>query len=246
MASPWRLRASLRDDFANLDPVPARSDLAPVRRTGRCRTSGGPSCDYPGPMPGASPVSGRAGAPRRRRPSARGARTLILGGLRGWVWRLAMLWAVIGAGAAGYSLVCTIYGCTTSQCVNDEFWFPLYNGEPAVIAAVGGLAAAAWLLLAVPLLLAGFVRLRGWRRRNLLRTAAWAGAWVAGFALMLLVAVVGALGADGPGLGWGELELPVFAAWLALGAVMTSVLTKPRQPTSGIWRDNVVRGIEAG
>jgi hypothetical protein len=29
----------------------------------------------------------------------------------------------------------------------------------------------------------------------------------------------------GPGLGWGEL--PIFAAWLALGAMMTSVLAKP-------------------
>ena len=146
--------------------------------------------------------------------------------MRGWVWRLSMLWVVIGAGGAGYSLVCTLYGCTTGQCVNEEFWFPLYNGEPGVVAAVGGLAAAAWLLLAVPLLLAGFVRLRGWRRRNRLRTAAWAGVWVAGFLLMVLVAVVGAYGSDVPGLGWGELELPIFAAWLALGAVMTSVLAK--------------------
>jgi hypothetical protein len=82
-------------------------------------------------------------------------------------------------------------------------------------------------LLAVPLLLAGFVRLRGWRPRNWPRTAAWAGTWIAGWALVILVAVVGAYGADGPGLGWGELELPIFAAWLALGAAMTSVLAKP-------------------
>jgi hypothetical protein len=147
--------------------------------------------------------------------------------VRGWVWRLSMLWVVMGAGGAGYALVCTMRGCTTSQCVNDEFLFPLYNGEPGVIAAVGALAATAWVLLAVPLLLAGFVRLRGWRRRNWLRTCAWAGAWVAGFALMLLVAIVGAYGSDSPGLGWGELELPIFAAWLTLGAVMTSVLVRP-------------------
>jgi hypothetical protein len=44
---------------------------------------------------------------------------------------------------------------------------------------------------------------------------------------MALVTVVGAYGSDSPGLGWGELELPVFAAWLALGALMTSVLAKP-------------------
>ena len=74
--------------------------------------------------------------------------------MRGWVWRLSMLWVVIGAGGAGYVFVCTMQGCTTSQCTNDEFWFPLYNGEPGVIAAVGRLAAGVWVLLAVPLLVA--------------------------------------------------------------------------------------------
>ena len=72
-----------------------------------------------------------------------------------------MLWVVIGTSGAGYAFVCTMQGCTTSQCTNDEFWFPLYNGEPGVVAAVARLAAGVWLLLAVPLLLAGFVRLRG-------------------------------------------------------------------------------------
>jgi hypothetical protein len=115
----------------------------------------------------------------------------------------------------------------TNQCTNDEFWFPLYNGEPGMIAAVGGLAAGVWILLAVPLLLAGFVRLRGWRRRNWVRAAEWAGAWFAGFALMVLVLVlvVGGYGVDVPDVGWGEL--PVFAAWLALGVAITSVLAKP-------------------
>ena len=165
--------------------------------------------------------------PGRRWPSSRDARALLLGGLRvrGWVWRLSMLWVVIGAGGAGYAFVCTMQGCTTNQCTNDEFWFPLYNGEPGVIAAVGALAAAAWLLLAVPLLLAGFVRLRGWRRRTRPRTAAWAGAWVAGFALMVLVVVVGAYGSDVPDVGWGEL--PIFAAWVALGAVINQILSTP-------------------
>ena len=178
-------------------------------------------------MPRASSVSGRAGA-RGRWLSFRYLRSLILAGLRtrGWVWWLSMLWVAMGAAGAGYALVCTMYGCTTSQCINDEFLFPLYNGEPVVIADVGALAATAWVLLAVPLLVAGFVRLRGWRRRNWLRTAAWTGAWLAAFALMLAVAVVGAWGSDFPGLGWGELELPIFAAWLALGAAITSVLAK--------------------
>jgi len=149
--------------------------------------------------------------------------------MRGWVWRLSMLWVVMGAGGAGYAFVCTMVGCTTKQCTNEEFWLPMYNGEPGVIALAGNLAQMAWVLLAVPLLLAGFVRLRGWRRRNWLRAAAWTGAWVTGLVLMGLIVVAGWSWANSstgaPDVAWGEL--PVFALWLVLGAVMTSVLAKP-------------------
>jgi len=110
---------------------------------------------------------------------------------------------------------------------NDEFLFLLWNGEPGVIAAVGNLAETAWPLMAVIVLVAGFVRLRGWRRRNWLRTAAWAGAWVAGIALIVLVAVVGGLGSEAPSVGWGALELPIFATWLALGARVNRILSTP-------------------
>ena len=182
-----------------------------------------------GPMPRASSVSGRAGALGRRRPSFRDARARILAGLRGrgWVWWLSMLWVVMGAGGVVYAFVCTSVGCTTNQCTNDEFLFLLWNGEPWVIAAVGNLAETAWPLLAVIVLAAGFVRLRGWRRRNWLRTAAWAGAWVAGIALIVLVAVVGGLGSEAPSVGWGALELPILAAWLALGARVNRILSTP-------------------
>src|SRR5262245_49403365 len=139
-------------------------------------------------MPRASSDRGRA-APGRRPPSFRDELAQILGGLRGhgWVWRLSMLWMATGAGGVVYAFVCTTVGCTTSQCTNDEFWFVLWNGEPGVIAAVGNLAETAWPLLTVLLLVAGFVRLRGWRRRNWRRATAWAGAWFAGIALMALL-----------------------------------------------------------
>jgi len=68
--------------------------------------------------------------------------------------------------------------------------------EPGLIAAVGNLAETAWPLLTVLLLVAGFVRLRGWRRRNWLRTAAWAGAWVAGIVLVAFLAVVAGVQED--------------------------------------------------
>ncbi len=140
-----------------------------------------------------------------------------------------MLWAAIGAGGAGYTFVCTALGCTTNQCTNETFLLPQWDGEPGLIILAGGLAAGVWLLLAVPLLVAGFVRLQGWRLRNWLRAAAWAGAWVAGFALMGL-AVISALGwanssTGAPNVAWGEL--PILAVWLALGAVMTQILTAP-------------------
>jgi hypothetical protein len=140
-----------------------------------------------------------------------------------------MLWVVMGAGGAGYAFVCTALGCSTNQCTNDEFLLPLYNGEPGLIAAVANLAETAWPLLAALLLVAGFVRLRGWRRGSWLRAATWAVAWVAAFALMGLIVVAGWAWANSPTgapeVAWGEL--PVFAAWLALGAWVSRILSTP-------------------
>lgn len=165
-------------------------------------------------MPLGSAVSGRAGARYGRLRQ------------RGWVWMLSMLWVLIGAGGADYAFVCAMRGCTTVQCTNDEFLFPIYNWEPWLIATVGGLAAILWFLLAMPLLVAGIIRLRGWRLRNWRPTAAWAGTWAAGVVLMAAAAGVGGLGADGPGAAVSWAEFPILAAWLALGAAMTSVLAK--------------------
>jgi hypothetical protein len=184
-------------------------------------------------MPRASSDSGTA-APGRRPPFFSDARALILGALRtrGWVWRLSMLWVAIGAGGALYSFVGATVGCTTRLCTGEEFWFLLWNGEPGVIADVAALAALVWVLLAVPLLVAGFVRLRGWRPRNWRSAAVWTGAWVAGCALMILANVVGAWGSHFRSVGWGVLELPIFAAWLALGAGINQVLDVARRALS--------------
>lgn len=185
----------------------------------------------PCPVPRARSISNRADALGGRWPTFRDARARIFGGLpgRGWVWWLSMLWVVMGAGGALYALACTIVGCTTNQCTNAEFWLPMFNGEPWVIAAVANLAQTAWPLLAVLALVAGFVRLRGWRRRNWVRAAAWAGAAIAGFALMGLIVVAGWAWANSstgaPDVAWGEL--PVFAGWLALGTWVSRILSTP-------------------
>jgi hypothetical protein len=139
-----------------------------------------------------------------------------------------MLWVAMGAGGAVYGSVCAAVGCTANQCTDEEFLFVLWNGEPGAIVFLGNLAEMAWPLLTVLLLVAGFVRLRGWRPPNWRRTAAWAGAWVAGIVLMALIAVVAGAGSERPGLYWVALELPLFAAWLVLGTKMTSMLAGPR------------------
>jgi hypothetical protein len=140
-----------------------------------------------------------------------------------------MVWVVTGAGWVVYAFVCTLVGCTTNQCTNDEFWFVLWNGEPGVITWAGNWAETAWPLLAVLALVAGFVRLRGWRPRNWRSTAAWAGAWVAGIALILAVALVAGLGSETPSVGWVVIELPILAAWLALGAQVNRILSTPER-----------------
>jgi hypothetical protein len=98
-----------------------------------------------------------------------------------------------------------------------------------VIAAVANLAQTAWLPLAVLVLVAGFVQVRGWRRGNWLRAATWAGAWVAAFALMGLIVVAAWVWANSStgasDAAWGEL--PVFVAWLALGAWVNRILSPP-------------------
>jgi hypothetical protein len=167
-----------------------------------------------------------ASPPGRKWPSFRDARALVTGGLRarGWTWSLSMLWVVIGAGGAIYATV-----VLSHTDYNEVLLIPptvQWPGEPQVTNAVGVIAEVAWLLLSVPVLVAGFVRLRGWRPRSWVRAAAWAGSWVAGLALMGQAADWVAAGPYTRGvLSVGEMAICV--AWLVLGALMTWVLAVP-------------------
>lgn len=166
-----------------------------------------------------------ASPPGRRWPSFRDARALVIGGLRvrGRVWWLSMLWVVIGAAITGYT-----FFITTKPFTNADFWIPLWNTEPEAVSIAAYLTVAAWVVLTIPVLIAGFAQLR-WRE---LRIAAWASAWVAGFALMYQAGKWGEYPGNSPAIGspavisWGELGL--CAAWLALGAVMTWILAAPQ------------------
>jgi hypothetical protein len=168
------------------------------------------------------------------RPSSPGAWAPVGKALRGrgWVWWLAVLWVVIGAGGAIYAAV------TFSQSgVGEGFrWMLQWPGEPQVIIDVGVTTEVAWVLLSGPLLVAGFVRLRGWRPRNWLRAAGWAASWAAGLALLYQSAewaVAGAWGGGSRGvLSVGEMA--ICAAWLALGGAMTWILSVPRPELAAV------------
>jgi hypothetical protein len=58
-----------------------------------------------------------------------------------------------------------------------------------VIIAAGRLAAAVWMLLAIPVLAAGLARSRRRESHDGIRRYAWIGIWIAGVALMVLALV---------------------------------------------------------
>jgi hypothetical protein len=181
-----------------------------------------------------------ASPPGGRWPSFRDARALVTGGLRvrGWTWSLSMLWVVAGIVGTGYDFYLTTKPYTWADVsLGIEGW----SADPVAVQIAVVLATAASLALPIPALIAGFIRLRGWRPRSWLRIAAWAGAWIAGFALIYQAEIWGnyplncpAIAENCPAIGspavvsWGELG--ICAAWLVLGAVMTWILAGPAHP----------------
>ena len=147
--------------------------------------------------------------------------------VRGWAWLLSMLWVVIGAGGAIYATVALSHpGYSEGLLIPPTVQ---WSGEPQLVIDSAPVAELAWGLLSVPLLVAGFVRLRGWRPLNWLRVAGWAGSWVAGLALMIQAAnwVVAGEGEHGTGGALRVGEMAICAGWLVLGALMTWVLAVP-------------------
>jgi hypothetical protein len=178
--------------------------------------------------------------PGARWPSFRDARALVIGGLRvrGWTWLLSMLWVVIGAGGAIYATVAFSHpGYGEGLLIPPTIQWP---GEPQVIIAVGVIAEVVWVLLSGPLLVAGFIRLRGWRPRNWLRVTGWAGLWAAGLALLYQSAEWAAAGEVGTRGVLSVGEMAICAAWLALGGAMTWILSSPQTPADSSVSDSNV------
>ena len=181
-----------------------------------------------------------ASGPGQSWPSLRDARALVTGGLRvrGWTWSLSMLWVVAGIAGTGYDFYITTKPYTWADVsLGIEGW----STDPVAVQIAVVLATAASLALLIPALIAGFIRLRSCRPRNWLRMAEWAGAWIAGFALIYQSEAWGnypancpAIADNCPAIGspavvsWGELG--ICAAWLVLGSLMTWILAAPAHP----------------
>jgi hypothetical protein len=148
-----------------------------------------------------------------------------------------MLWVAAGAAITGYFFYITTKPWTAAdENLGIEGW----SADPQAVQITVVLATVAFLALPIPALIAGSIRLRGWRR-NWLRAAAWAGAWILGIALLSLASDWGnyplnscpnrPLTAPQCPFGspsvvsWGELA--ICAAWPVLGAVMTWILAVP-------------------
>ena len=184
-----------------------------------------------------------ASPPGAKWPSGRDTRALVIGGLRvrGWTWLLSMLWVVIGAGGAIYATVAFSHpGYGEGLLIPPNIQWP---GEPQVIIDVGVIAEVIWGLLSGPLLVAGFVRLRGWRPHNWLRAAGWAGSWVAGLVLMNQAAEWAAAGLGSASGILSVGEMAICAAWLMLGAVVTWILAAPAPPRARSVPDKTVTGV---
>ena len=117
-----------------------------------------------------------------------------------------------------------------------------------MLGAAADLGATIWLALTIPVLIAGLVRVCREKPRRAIRMAAWTGAWIAGVARMFVAvwwsqkfpratytcghsasASWCSLNEFGPAVvQWGEL--PLCAAFLALGVFVTWTLARPAQP----------------
>jgi hypothetical protein len=149
--------------------------------------------------------------PGRSWPSSRDTRALIAGGLRvrgPLTPCLSVLWAVLGALGAGYNFMLSQHVPEASYGPGVQPWV----GESGLIVTAAGLGAVAWVLLTIPVLVAGLVRIYRGRLRAgpaaVFTVIAWA--WVVVLALLCLLAAEPA-----PVVWiWVLLTIPVLVAGL--------------------------------
>jgi hypothetical protein len=148
------------------------------------------------------------------------------GQVSGWVWWMSILWVVLGAAGSIYTFILSAHLPSPTYC---DFT-PCWAGESVADVAAAKLGEAAWVLLTIPVLVAGLIRLRGAGER----AALWTGAWIVSIGLMFWVAnwqtsaptieaCNNSTGCILTGYRYAVVswvELPICALFLALGVVM--------------------------
>lgn len=101
--------------------------------------------------------------PGRRWPTSRDSRVRVTGDLRvrGWTWSLSMVWLAAGAVTTGYIFYATNHPYSSADI--DGTGVIGFSAGLAAVQIVAILASFAWLALLLPVLIAGLIRLRGWR-----------------------------------------------------------------------------------
>jgi hypothetical protein len=149
-------------------------------------------------------------------------------GVGGWVWWLSILWVAIGAASSAF-----VFFSSTQPVTASSANVPTWVGWLALLALVS------WLVLTIPVLIAGVAQLRD----RELRAIAWTGAWVVDLTLTVLIKAwqdnpPQKITCDANGCGvvpyYGPAvvdlrELGICAAFLTLGAVMTWILARPAE-----------------
>jgi hypothetical protein len=150
----------------------------------------------------------------------------------GLAWGLTVAWAGLGVAGAAFDMAYAL------RVPEDLSRGPAWVGESAGVYLAAGSGALAWVLLAIPVLIAGGKRLA--RAGRIRATAWWGAAWLAEVSCVLVEA---AIQPPGPGtwacdknlacdLSWGRYvsatwgELVIFAVQLALLLAMASLLAR--------------------
>jgi hypothetical protein len=143
------------------------------------------------------------------------------------LWPLSILWIMAGFVGTFYYFYNSTKPYTWSD---DELGLVGWSSDIVAIKFVVILVTVVLVVLPIPVVIAGFIRLRGWRSGNRFRCVVWVGTWIAGVPLMYVADYWGQYPGSSPKIGspavlsWGELA--ICAAWLAMGAVLTWVLAR--------------------
>lgn len=131
----------------------------------------------------------------------------------------------IGISGTMYALIAFRHpGYGDGLLIPPTFQWP---GEPQLLIAVSIVAEILWLLSTLPVLIAGFSRLRAIQSRATWRRGAFFGAWIGGIVLMMACGQLFVQGENGSS-GLAPIALMFGAGWIVLGLAIRRMVARPQ------------------